>query len=215
MGKEILYRWIVILTLFAIMAGCVGHAHQNSSHGQPSSIGATMQVTPVPELNRINVLSDSVSEKSPTEDSAFIDTWKLFVQAVKSLDTQRLKRLINFPLMGAGACYLPHDRLQDPENDITGITESQFDSLYQEIFDRHAVERITAPLSENDPILVWQANGRVDSLIVKNRDPGTRIYGYHIEYVKADREGGKYFLFARLGGHYKLAALLCDGKILN
>lgn len=214
MKKGIPYSWIIILTLFISMAGYRGNAHQNSSSDQPDTTLATTLVTPAPESNRMNSLPDTVPKISPTEDSAFMHTWKLFVQAVKQHDMQELKKLIVFPLMGAGACYLPHDRLQDPEQDITGITERQFDSLYQEIFDLYAVQRIIAPLSENDPILVRHGTGQVDSLIVKNSDRGTQTYGYHIEYVKDNSEGGKYFLFARFGGRYKLAALLCDGILL-
>lgn len=211
MKKKVLYSWILILTLLVMLAGCGENAHRNSSSGQPGSTLATTGVKPVAESNRMDALSDTVSKTSPIEDSAFMHTWKLFVQTVKKHDTQKLKKLIVFPLMGAGACYIPHDRLQDPEQDTTGITGSQFDSLYQEIFDQHAVQQIIAPLSENDPILVWQGTGLVDSLITQNRDPGTQIYGYHIEYVKGIREGGKYFVFARFVGRYKLAALLCDG----
>lgn len=211
MKKRISYSWVVILALFVTLEACQGHTRPNSTSHSDST---TVQGNPDPEPNGLTRAPDTVSGISPTADSAFMHTWRLFVQCVKHHDRQQLKQLIVFPLIGAGACYLPHDRRQDPENDTTGITEKQFDSLYQDIFDPQAVQRISAPLSENDPILRWQDTGSVSKLIARNSDPGTRAYGYHIESVKDNREGGKYFVFARLGGRYKLVALLCDGALL-
>lgn len=200
-----------MLVLFVTLAGCRGNSSSNSS-GQQDSTG--IQEGPDPQPNRSTGRSDTVLTVSPAANSAFMDTWKLFVQAVKDNDPRQLKQLIAFPLMGAGACYLPHDQQQDPGNDTTGITEKQFDSLYHDIFDPHAVQRISAPLSENDPIVVWQDTNSVGELIARNSDPGTQAYSYHVEYVRENREGGKYFVFARFGGRYKLAALFCDGTLL-
>jgi len=146
-------------------------------------------------------------------DSAFTDFWNLFADAVKQHNINLITNLTRFPLMGARACYLPHDRIQDPEQDTIGITRNVFDSLYSEIFDPHFSRRISAGRSENDSILIWQGTGTVGRLIAKNSDNASPIYGYHIEYVENNREGGRYFLFARFEGHYRLAAILCDGML--
>ena len=155
--------------------------------------------------------NDSVD--GTAEDSTFADFWTLFVRAVRQHNTQLVSNLTRFPLMGARACYLPHDRIQDPEQDTVGITRNVFGSLYSEIFDPHVSRRISAGRSENDPILIWQGTGTVGRLIAKNSDYASPIYGYHIEYVENNREGGRYFLFARFDGHYRLAAILCDGML--
>ena len=147
------------------------------------------------------------------DDSAFTDFWALFARAVRQHNTQLVTNLTRFPLMGARACYLPHNRIQDPKQDTVGITRNVFDSLYSEIFDPHVSMRMSAGRSENDPILIWQGTGAVGRLIVKDSDNGSPIYGYHIEYVENNREGGRYFLFARFDGHYRLAAILCDGML--
>lgn len=207
------YRRILILTLWATLTGYLGHSEQTPTSEQRGNIPAAAQEMSVLRSTR-NTPPDSVPGINPTGDPIFMHTWNLFTQAVKQHDLKLLKKLIVFPLMGAGACYLSHERLQDPKQDTTGITRSQFDSLYLEIFDPHAIERITAPLSDNDPVLVWRSTGPVDSLIAGNSDRGTHIYSFHIEYVQGNREGGKYLLFSRRGGKYKLVALLCDGMLL-
>lgn len=155
--------------------------------------------------------NDSVD--GTAEDSAFTDFWTLFARAVRQRNTQLVTNLTRFPLMGARACYMPHNRIQEPKQDTVGITRNVFDSLYNEIFDPHVLRRISAGRSENDPNLIWRGTGAVGRLIAKNSDRGSPIYGYHIEYVENRREGGRYFLFARFDGHYRLAAILCDGML--
>jgi len=164
-----------------------------------------------------NVRSHSQSGKGSldgtAEDSTFTDFWTLFAHAVRQRNTQLVANLTKFPLMGARACYLPHNRIQDPKQDTVGIARNVFDSLYSEIFDSHVSRHMSAGRSENDSILIWQGAGAVGRLISKNSDNGSPIYGYHIEYVENSREGGRYFLFARFDGHYRLAAILCDGML--
>lgn len=202
------------MTVSIMIEGYGENGHRKFSSSQPDISYAAKQFPYVSMLDPMNTPGDTGREKSQTVDSAFLNTWNLFVKAVKRQDTSQLKELIVFPLRGAGACYLSHARVLDPEEDTVGIMASQFDSLYSEIFDRQAVQQIETPLSENDPIVVWQGAGRVDRLIVRECDPNTPIYSYHIEYVANNREGGKYFLFARIEGRYKLFALICDGMLL-
>jgi hypothetical protein len=212
--KVILYLWIIVMTVSIMIEGHGENGHRKFSFSQPDISHSPKQFPYVSTLNPMSTPGDTDRQISQAVDSAFLNTWELFVKAVKRKDTRQLKELIVFPLRGAGACYLSHDRLLDPEEDTVGITASQFDSLYSEIFDQSAMQQIEAPLSGNDPILVWHGTGRVDSLIAKESDPDTQIYSYHIEYVANNREGGKYFLFARVEGRYKLFALLCDGMFV-
>lgn len=214
MGKATLFNIIILLLSLVTMAGCGNNGHQNSSIDNSDSSSEPAHLIAGRDSNPIDTQPDTTFKMSPAEDSAFMHTWRLFVHAVKQHNINQLKKLIVFPLMGAGACYLPHDRLQDPQNDTTGITASQFDSLYERIFGRQTVDAITAPLSGNDPLLVRRDTSAVDRLIAQHHDRGTQTYVYHIEYRKGNREGGKYFLFARFKGQYKLAALLCDGMLL-
>ncbi|UAY55416.1 hypothetical protein [Arachidicoccus terrestris] len=214
MKRRMLHRSMCCFALLTVMAACKQSARQSPTAGAVNSSQAINAHTPVMHAHQRKVTQDSLSETRPESDSVFIQAWKLFAHAVKQGNIQQLKKCIAFPLLGAGASCLPHDRLQDPKQDTTGINEKQFEALYAEIFDRQAIRCITAPLSKNDPIRIWQDTGMVSRLIASKRDPATQVYVYHIEYMKGNREGGKYFIFARFHGHYKLAALLYDGMLL-
>lgn len=214
MKRRMLHRSITCFALLTVMAACRQSARQQSTAGPTNSSQTVNARIPVMNAHQHKVTQDRNSGTRPEKDSAFLRAWKLFAHAVKQGNIQQLKKHIAFPLLGAGASCLPHDRRQDPKQDTTGINEKQFEALYAEIFDRQAIRRITAPLSKNDPIRIWQDTDMVSRLIASKRDPTTQVYVYHIEYLKGNREGGKYFIFARFHGRYKLAALLYDGMLL-
>lgn len=158
---------------------------------------------------------DSIPILAASENQAFMKTWQSFEDNIRRNDLQGLKAIVAFPLMGAGACYLRQYQSASAGEDTAGIEEPQFDSLFTQIFDAATRNSITSPMTENDSIIIWHDSSAINRVIQDKMDPGTNIYGYHIEYVRDNREGGVYFIFGRFDGAYKLAAILCDGLKAN
>lgn len=145
------------------------------------------------------------------DDSGFDRAFQQFAQAIRRHDSGTIDRLARFPLLGAAASNHLNDSLPDPMNDTVGVTAAQWPGLRAAMLDKTVVAAFKSP--DEAEIMAGCEEGAVQALLEQQKDPGSRLYTFHIEYVRGNREGGKFFIFARINGQYRWVAYLCDGML--
>lgn len=218
-------KWLFILFTGQLLGSACnsGTVQKNNTSTDTVTAGLGKGTDSLPNMEHADtdttsddMQDEEVPDDAALKDSIFLNCWHQFAEAVKKGSRRATKQWVEFPLMGAGGCYLPHEVILDPLEDTTGITEYQFDSLYHEIFDSEAASAIMDEKDErNDPVTVWENEGAVSRRIKKMKDPHSNAYLIHVEYVRGRREGGKYFVFARIRNRYRLVALICDGVLIH
>lgn len=167
-----------------------------------------------PVMSCTNNIAQQENENGNAEqDTSFRPFWALFKQAVKEKDISQLAAMTYFPLGGGRACFIERLHAQaDYNNDSIGIQQTEFERLFNVIFDDET-EEITRTPVDSVPLL----QNLYPDVHLKNLedriDKPTNLYAYMINYSIGNREGDKVFVFAKIHGQYKLAWVICDGVI--